>query len=170
MKKRYLYSLLFGIPGLFAAGIISILLFGALAGLLWIYVFGDTSWPASADVFLSIGFVVTVLCIWIASIVLGYFTGKKLENDPVVNRNHVLLSAGLTALFLLLILFQQWSVGSLGPKSDTVLCSEFCARHGYSGSGMPPRNTEDRICSCYDDAGNEVLVVPLDSIDPAGSK
>ena len=170
MKKRYLYALLFGIPGLFIAGIISIFVFGAFAGVLWIYVFGDNPWPSYAEQLLSMVFVLTVLTLWIASTVLGYVVGKRLEKDPAWNRNHVLISAGLTTLFLLLILFQQWSVGNLGPKSDTVLCSELCGRHGYPGSGMPPQNTWYRICSCYDDAGNEVLVVPLDSIDPAGSK
>jgi hypothetical protein len=170
MKKRYLYALLFGIPGLFIAGIISIFLFAAFAGVLWIYVFGDNPWPSDAEQLISIVFGLTVLTLWIASTVLGYVVGKRLEKDPALNGNHVLISAGLTALFLLLILFQQWSVGNLGPKSDTLLCSEFCARHGYSGSGMPPQNTGDRICSCFDDADNEVLVVPLDSIDPAGSK
>ena len=166
MKKRYLYTLLFGIPGLFIAGMTSIFLFGAFAGVLWIYVFGDNPWPSYAEQLLSIVFVVTVLTLWITSAALGYVVGKRLEKDPALNRNHVLISAGLTALFLLLILFQQWSVGNLGPKSDTVLCSEFCARHGYSGSGMPPQNTGDRICSCFDDAGNEALTVPLDAIDP----
>jgi hypothetical protein len=170
MKKRYLYALLFGIPGLFIAGIISIFLFAAFAGVLWIYVFGDNPWPSDAEQLISIVFGLTVLTLWIASTVLGYVVGKRLEKDPALNGNHVLISAGLTALFLLLILFQQWSVGNLGPKSDTLLCSEFCARHGYSGSGMPPHDTGDRICSCFDDAGNEVLVVPLDTIDPAGSK
>jgi hypothetical protein len=109
--------------------------------------------------------VLTVLVIWIAIITLGFVAGKRLERDPLVNKKGVLVSGGLTAMFLLLILFQQWSVGNLGPKSDTVLCSEFCARHGYAGSGMPPQNTGDRICSCFDDSGNEALTVPLDAID-----
>jgi hypothetical protein len=170
MKKRYLYSLLFGIPGLFVAGILSIVLFGALTGFLWIYIFGDTPWPPYAETIVSTIFILTVLILWIASIVLGYVLGKRLENDPAVSRNHVLLAAGLTTVFLLLLLLQQWSVGNLGPKSDTVLCSEFCARHGYAGSGMPPHNTGDRICSCYDDAGNDALAVPLDAIDSDRSK
>lgn len=170
MKKRYLYAMLFGIPGLFVAGMISIFLFGAFAGVLWIYVFGDNPWPPYAEQLLSIVFVLTVLALWIGSLVLGYVVGKRLEKDPALNRNHVLISAGLTTVFLLLILFQQWNVGNLGPKSDMVLCSEFCARHGYSGSGMPPQNTGDRICSCFDDAGNEALAVPLGGIAPDPSR
>ena len=170
MKKRYLYSLLFGIPGLFVAGIISIGMFGAIAGILWIYVFGDHPWPSYSEPLLSISFVLTVLTIWIASILLGFIVGKRLERDPLVNRNHVLISAGLTVMFLLLILFQQWSVGNLGPKSDSLLCSEFCVQHGYSGSGMPPETSGNRICSCYDNSGNEALRIPLDHIDPDAAK
>ena len=170
MKRRYLYALLFGLPGLFVAGIISIILFGALAGILWIYVFGDTRWPFHAEGLLSIVFVLTVLAIWIGSITLGYIVGKRRENDPVLNRKHVLISVGLTLMFLLLILFQQWSVGSLGPKSDAVLCSDFCTQHGYAGSGMPPVSSGERTCSCYDHSGNEVLIIPLDPINPEAPK
>jgi hypothetical protein len=159
--------MLFGIPGLFVAGIISIFLFGAFAGILWLYVFGDNPWPSYAESLISISFLLTVLFLWIASMVLGFVVGKRLERDPIVNKRHILISAGLTALFLLLILLQQWSVGSLGPKSDSLLCSEFCVQHGYSGSGIPPEISGERTCSCYDQSGQEVLTLPLDHIAPA---
>jgi hypothetical protein len=170
MKKRYLYVLLFGIPGLFVAGIISILLFGAFAGILWLYVFGDTPWPAYAETILSIFFILSVLTIWAVTIVLGFVVGKRREHDRLLNRKHVLISAGLTAMFILLMLLQQFSVGNLGPRSDSVLCSDFCTRHGYAGSGMPPEDSGERICSCFDSSGNEGLVVPLDHIDPDAPK
>ena len=170
MKKRYLYAFLFGIPGLFVDGIISIFLFGAFTGILWLYVFGDNPWPAYIEPLISISFVLTVLVLWIATISLGFVVGKRFERDPLVNKNHVLVSAGLTAMFLLLILFQQWSVGNLGPKSDSLLCSDFCVKHGFSGSGMPPETSGDRICSCYDNSGNEALRIPLDHIDPDPAK
>jgi len=163
MEKRYLYSLLFGLPGLFIAGVISILMFGGLAGILWLYVFGDNPWPAFAETILSGVFVLLVLALWMATILLGYRLGRRLETEPGLNRNHILISAALTILFLLLMVLQRFS---LGPKSDTVLCGEFCARHGYSGSGMPSENSGNRICSCFDDAGNEALLLPLDHIAP----
>ena len=164
MKKRYVYSLLFGIPGLFVAGLISIFVFAAFAGILWLYVFGDNPWPASSETMIPALFVLVFGVLWVGLITFGYFIGKKRETDPLINRNHILISAGLTLMFILLMIFQQWSVGNLGPKSDGVLCSEFCTRHGYSGSGMPPQNSGDRTCSCYDASGNEALAVPLDSI------
>ena len=87
MKKRYLYALLFGLPGLFVAGIISILGFAALTGFLWLFVFGDNPWPAYADWILSSFFALAVLLLWTIFIVLGYFIGRSLEKDPGLNSN-----------------------------------------------------------------------------------
>ena len=170
MKKRYLYSLLFGIPGFFVSVIISFLIFGAAAGILWIYVFGDNPWPSSAEKMLSILFVLIFLILWITSITIGYVVGKKLEKDPLLNWKHILVSGGLTLMFILFIVLQQLSAGNIGPKSESVLCSDFCVQKGYSGSGIPPQNSGDRSCSCFDSSGDEALKVPLDSIDPDASK
>jgi len=73
-------------------------------------------------------------------------------------------------MFILFILLQQLSVGNLGSKSDSAVCSDYCSLNGYSGSGMPSQDSGDRSCSCYDNSGNEVLKVPLDSITPDASK
>ena len=165
MPKRYVYALLFGLPGLFIAGIIAILLFGFVAGVFWIFLFGDNPWPAPAGLILSILFVVVFLILWTGFILFGYWIGKRLEGDAALNRSHVLLSAGLTLFFILFILFYQWNVGNLGPDSESVLCSEFCSQHGYAGSGISPQISENRTCSCYDDTGNEALTIPLDHLD-----
>lgn len=166
MQKRYLYTILFGIPGLFVAGTFSVLLFGGLAGILWLYVFGDSPWPAYAETILSLLFILSVLTIWGVTVVVGYMVGKRFESDPGSNRNHVMISAGLTVLFILFMVLYQWRVGSLGPQSDSLQCSEFCVQHGFSGSSLPPGTSETRICSCYDEAGNEAFRIPLDHILP----
>jgi len=166
MKKRYLYSILFGIPGFFISLIISFVILGAAAGILWIYFFGDDPWPPSTEILLPILFAVVFLMVWIAFITVGYAAGKKLENDPVLNKKHVLISSGLTIMFILFIVIQQLSVGNIGPKSEGVVCSEFCSRQGYLASGMPPEDSGEKSCSCFDDAGNEVLKVPLESTTP----
>jgi hypothetical protein len=170
MKKRVLYSLLFGIPGFFVAGITSVVLFGALAGVLWLFIFGDNPWPDSMQKILPVLLVLTFLIVWVAFIGIGYYTGKRLENDPILNKSHVLISAVLTAACILFIILQQWSVGNIGPKSDTTLCSDYCSAQGYSGSGMPPLNSGDRTCSCYDSSGKEALKIPLEKLKPGPSK
>jgi hypothetical protein len=166
MKKRYLYALLFGLPGLLIAGLAGIFGFAALTGILWLYVFGDNPWPVYIEPILASLFVLTVVVLWLVFIVIGFFIGRRLERDPALNRVHIWISVGLTLAFVLLLVFQQWSTGSLGPKSDSALCSDFCSLHGYAGSGMPPAISGDRTCSCYDSAGSEVLRIPLDHLDP----
>lgn len=170
MKKRYVYSLLFGIPGFFVSVMMSLFAFGAAAGVLWIFAFGDNPWPSQIDTLLPILFAITFLLVWIGILSIGFVVGRKLEKDPVMNNKHLFISGALTILFIVFIVLQQWSVGNLGPKSASVICSDFCAQKGYSGSGMPPQNSGDRSCSCFDNSGNEVLNVPLDSIDPGASK
>jgi hypothetical protein len=164
MKKRYLYSLLFGIPGFFIAGIISLVLFGTAFGVLWLFIFGDNPWPTSIESILSVVVVLIFLSLWIGSTAAGYRIGKRREADPIINKSHILISTALTVMFILFILFQQWSAGNIGPKSDATLCSDYCVRQGYSASGMPPLNSGYRTCSCYDDSGKEALKTPLDRI------
>lgn len=169
LRKRYLYVLLFGVPGFFVAAISSLFLFGGLIGILWLFILGDNQWPAFTQTLLASLAVLTFLMLWISSMILGYRAGQRLEMVPGWNRSHILLSAGLTALFILFVLFQQWSVGTFGPKSDSMLCNDYCISQGYSGSGTPPQNSGDRTCTCYDESGDEALTVPIDQLssDPA---
>ena len=101
---------------------------------------------------------------------VGFSIGKKLEKDQSMNTWHIVLSSGLTILFILVIVLQQFSVGNLGPKSDGELCSDYCISQGYSASEMPPRDSGDRTCICYDDLGNESQKILLDEIDSGDSK
>jgi hypothetical protein len=128
------------------------------------------AWPFSTDAVLSILLALTFLIVWISLIAIGYVVGKKFEKDPILNWKHILVSGGLTLIFILFMVRQQWTVGNIGPKSESMLCGDFCSQKGYSGSGMPPRDYGDRSCSCFDDFGNEALKVPLDRIDPDASK
>jgi hypothetical protein len=164
MKKRYLYSLLFLIPGLLIALIISTVVVGATTGFLWIFVLGDNSWPKIVEQGLALIFPLTFLGLWIALIVVGFVVGKKLEANPVLNKRHVFVSIALTVAPLLFILMHQYRVGNIGPKPESLLCGDFCAEKGYATSGMPRRDSGDRSCICYDDNGNEIIKVPMESL------
>jgi len=170
MKKRYLYSLLFGIPGFLVAAMSSLAIFAAVAGVLWIYVFGDDPWPFLVEGVSGLLFVITFLIFWAVAIAAGYFTGKNLEKVSALNRKHVLASTLLTLVFVIFIVLQQLSLGNIGPKSDTSLCGDFCGQQGYAGSGVPSQDSGLRRCSCFDSSGHEALTVPLDRIDPEVSK
>ncbi len=164
MEKRYIYLLLFGAPGFFVSLIISYVVFGAAAGFLWLYAFGDDPWPSSSEIILPTLFILASLGLWSALITAGFIIGKNMDENADLNKKHIVVSAGATILPILLIILHQLSVGNIGPKSDNILCSEFCNEKGYPSSGMPPRNSGESSCSCFDDYGQEIIKVSMDSI------
>ena len=166
MQRRFLYAFLFGVPGFFISLLIAFILFGAVAGLLWSFVFGDNPWPAATETILPLLLVLTFLMLWTASIAVGFLFGKKLETEPELNKKHIMISVGLTLAPMLFIALHQLRVGNLGPKNDSQICSDFCRQKGYATSGMPPKNAGDRSCLCYDDSGHEIFNVPIDRIHP----
>jgi len=166
MKKRYLYALLFGLPGFIISVVISFIIFGFLLGILWIFVFGDNPWPLLIEKIFPVLFAFVFLTLWISTIVVGFIIGKRLENTTVLNKKHILVSISATIIPILFIVLYQLRIGNIGPKSDAELCSDFCSQRGYSGISMPPENTGERSCSCIDNSGIETIKVPIDSIDP----
>jgi hypothetical protein len=164
VKRRYLYILLFGAPALVASIIVSVLLFAAAAGVLWLFVFGDNPWPSSADTILVAMIIFACLMLWAVFLSVAYAVGKKQEANAALNVQHVIASVGATALLVLLVALHQWSVGNIGPETDGLLCSEFCRGKGFAGSSMPPRDAGAATCSCFDAQGREAVNVPMGDI------
>jgi hypothetical protein len=165
MKKSYLYALLFGFPGFFLSLVIAFALIGAASGFLWLYVFGDNPWPGWTGMALPLLLVGVFLLLWTACIVAGFRKGKTLEQEPGLNRRHLLVSAVLTLAPLLLIVLHQLRVGNLDPPSASLVCGDFCREQGYSASGLSPQDAGDRVCTCYG-SGQDALSVPLESLLP----
>ena len=170
LKRRYLYVLLFGLPALLASIVISFLLLGAAAGILWIFVFGDNPWPSFAGNMLAVMLVLVCLALWVVFISAAYVVGKKQEGHASLNTWHMMASVGATALLVLLVVLHQWGVGNIGTKSYGVLCSEFCRGKGFSGSGLPPRNAGEATCICFDTQGREALQVPIREVTEGQGK
>jgi hypothetical protein len=170
MRKRYIYVMFFGVPGLVVALIVAFFVFGAGAGFLWIFVFGDNPWPASAEKILPALFALVFLTAWLAVLIVGFRVGKRLENVPGLDRRHVLVSIAATAVPVALVVLHQWSVGNIGARPDSLLCGDFCSKKGFSASAMPPRNSKDRTCICIDDQGREAVKVPMDDISKSEVK
>ena len=164
MKRRYLYVLLFGIPALLGAMGVTTLLFGAVAGALWLFVFGDNPWPASTDAVLGATLVAVCITLWLGLLAVAYTIGRKQETRNAPDPSHAMVAAGITAFLVLLIVSHQWSVGNVGTPSDGARCADFCRDKGFAGSGMPPRDAGTPTCSCYDTQGREAIKVPLDDV------
>jgi hypothetical protein len=161
MKKRFVYSLLFGIPGCLTSLPVSLFVFIDFIDFVDTH---DIVWVKSMSdgvlfcipIFLFLG-LLTI------SVVMGYRTGRKLEGEPKLNRKH-LWTAGILTLFLFTAIF-QWIAGEIRQESDSDRCSKICLRSGFSIS-ITTLNNPERTCYCSDSSGNSITF-PLGNIDPA---
>ena len=163
MKKRYLYCALFGLPGLVISLMIAAAIFGVLFGVLWLFVFGDDPWPVLPGAPITGLFLGTWLAWWCGFLAAGFILGRRLESDPGTDRAHILMAAAATIIPLALIVLYQFRIGNLGARSDTERCSDACRSLGHAMSGMPPGDSGDTTCTCYDAHGN-----PVSGITAAG--
>jgi len=162
-KRRYLYVFLFAAPTFLLSVIAGALLLGASAGVLWLFVFGDNPWPSEADTLLTAVFVLGGAAFWIAQLSVAYAVGKREEAKPSLNRTHVLISVGATVALAVLIAVRLSGVG-FRERPDSLICADHCLAAGASGSGMPPRDSGDRTCSCYDAEGRVITSIQLQDI------
>lgn len=170
MKKRYAYLLLFCVPALVAALIGTVLVAGGVAGVLWLFVYGDNPWPAWSDGLFGGVLVLAFSTLWIGMMAMAYAAGKRDEPNARIGTRPVAIAVAFTALLVLLAVLHQYGVGNLGPKSDGELCSRYCAGKGFNGSGMPPQNSGATDCSCFDAQGREAVKVPIEAVKATAGK
>lgn len=165
MQRHHLTWLIYTLLGFFLAIIVSAFLFAAAVGALWLFVYGDNPWPAFVNGILISLAAATFLGVWLAVSIAGYRIGKS-RNRRELSRKDMLLPLLALIFTIGLIALHQFAVGNIGPVSEGMLCSQFCSKKGYAGSGMPPRVSGESTCSCYDSLGREVIKLPISDIDP----
>ena len=158
MRKRYIYLLLFAIPGFFISLIIGALATGMVFGFFWFFVFGDGVWRIPIDKIILIAFPLTFLAAWIGIIVVGFHVGKKNEQSQTLNKKHIFISLGLSIIFVLIIIFR---LGVFGQKTGNEICQSFCAQKEYTSSSLDKQTT----CVCFDWLGKEAIRVPFSEIN-----
>ena len=168
LRRRYLYVLLFALPALLVSIIAAALTLAAAAGALWLFVFGDDTWPATANTLLGAVFAGGVATLWIVLLSIAWSVGKRQEGRPALNRAHVALAIGATVLLAAVIAVRLTGWSFSGARTDSVVCADFCRDRGFAGSGMPPLDSGDRTCSCYDTQGREAEQIDL-SAPPAST-
>jgi len=164
VRRRHLYVLMFSVPGLFASLLVSFAVFGAAAGTLWLFVYGDNPWPAAAGRILVVLFAVTAIGSWLVLMRLAYAAGRGAEASESLNRAHVLSAVLATLALPLVAVFHQWRVGNIGPQTEGQACMDYCINKGFNASAMPPRNSGARTCICLDAQGREAAALPIDEV------
>jgi hypothetical protein len=99
MKLRYVYGLAAVVWGVLIAAVVMIQVFGWVAGVSWLYLFGDDPWPDSARWYLTAIPLAAGGVAFIASVVVGYMQGRLWETsrrpDRASRRAYAMLFAGL---------------------------------------------------------------------------
>ena len=103
MKRRYLYLLLFSVPIVLASAVVAFAVFGAAAGILWLFLAGDTPWPPGANALLGAVFMLALVASVLAFTSWAYAVGQQAEAATALNVKHVWAAAGATALLLLVV-------------------------------------------------------------------
>jgi len=158
--------LLFGVPALLASIIAAAVMLAASAGVLWLFVFGDNPWPPVADTLLGTVFVLSGVGLWAALLSVAYAVGRRQEAQATLNTRHLALSIGATVVLVAVIVVRFMGLNIVGTRSDDIVCADFCRAEGFAGSGMPPKDSGDRTCSCYDGQGRVARQVPLSELAP----
>jgi ABC-type Fe3+ transport system permease subunit len=114
VKARHAYPLLFLIPSAMLALIAAILAGAAGAGVLWIFVYGDNPWPASANAIVMALASAVGLAVLAGLLLVARRVGKSRESRGGLRRAHVLVAVGLSLGLPLLVLLHQWQVGNVG--------------------------------------------------------
>lgn len=117
MKARHVYPLLFLLPGAMLAFLAAVVGGAVGAGVLWVFVFGDDTWPQAANTALM-GLAAAIFVVVFSTLLwLGYAFGKRQEASGGVRRGHVVAAALVSIGLPVLVLLHQWSVGNLGPAA-----------------------------------------------------
>ena len=114
MKTRYSYPLLFLLPSAMVAFLVAFAVVGAGAGVLWIFVYGDNSWPESSSTVLMTLAVIASATTLASLMRASYSYGKQREPSGGMARRHVAWAVGISLLLPALVLLHQWQVGNLG--------------------------------------------------------
>ena len=142
------------------AAIAAFVVAGLGGGILWLFVYGDDTWPQAAETFVTlvaaVAFLVTLAALSFAS----YAFGKRREASVGLSWQHVALAFGVSILLPALVLLHQLSVGNIGPQPDSRLCADFCTARNFSSSSFP----QDGTCRCYGSDGSEALNVSMNSV------
>jgi hypothetical protein len=165
-KRRHFYVLLFGVPALLVSIIAAAMVVAAWAGVLWLFVFGDNPWPPVTGTLLGTVFLLSVAGLWLALLWVAYTVGTQQEARPTLNNGHVALSIGATIVLVAVIVVRVMGLNTVETRSESLVCADSCRAEGFAASGMPPRDSGDRTCSCYDAHGREARRVPLSEIAP----
>lgn len=113
MKARYAYPLLFFLPSAMVASIAAVVCAGVGAGVVWLFIHGDDSWPGAVErTIMGVSALVAVTS-FAALISASYLYGKRRESVGL-SKWHAAAALASTIVLPALVLLRQFRIGALG--------------------------------------------------------
>ena len=160
MKRRYLYALMYAVPTLLLSAIFMVVVTGAVAGALWLFVYGDDPWPSFVDRYAPMFMLTVLMSVWLTLLSAAFAWGKRQESEASFNMKTIYFSAGSTAALVLVVFLHQQGVGNIGREPDVIVCGDFCTANQFSTSRFP----QDGTCRCYGPSGSEALNISMSRV------
>jgi hypothetical protein len=117
---------------------------GAVAGFLWLFVYGDNPWPDLADIVIASAFLLS----WVSAgtlLTLGLIRHPRVRNLPT---SKLTVAAALLSLFAVAtIAYHQWSIGNLDPSNP---CLIQCREAGHPAGMTAIDEQGHETCTCLD--------------------
>ena len=154
IRRRFVYVLLCTAPAVLVSAVAGGTTAAAAAGVFWLFVFGDNPWPGWSGPVIAVVAVTAFVVLLAAQLMVAWCVGKQQESKPDINRTHVAVAI-VSTLTLATFIAVRFFAGQVLQR-DSERCAALCRDEGFFASGMPPRDSGDRTCSCYDANGREV--------------
>ncbi|MGE5639025.1 MAG: hypothetical protein ACM30H_02945 [Clostridia bacterium] len=160
MRRRHAYLLLFGAPALLAALLVGAIVLVFALAIFWIFIFGDNTWPDYSYYLLAALFIGAAGTTFAVLLYHAYEAGKRQEETTSTNRAHIALAIASTLALLIVPALYVWH-SSQADQTPEGACAFYCKNRGFAASGMPPRNSGDKTCTCYGPKGEAGATFPL---------
>lgn len=160
MRRRYLYALMYSVPAFVFSAVFTVVVTAVIAGMLWIFFFGDNPWPSLINRYSPALMAAVFAVAWLILLWAAFTWGKRQEACPSLNMKHLYMAAGATAALALGIFLHQLSVGNIGPEPDVIVCADFCTARKFDASRFP----QDGTCRCFGPDGQEALKVSMSTV------
>lgn len=154
IRRRFLYVVIFTLPAVLVSAVGGATAAAASAGMFWLFVFGDNPWPGWSGPAIAGVAATAFVVLLVAQLMVAWSVGRQQESKPDINPTHVAVAI-VSTLTLGAFIAVRFFAGQV-PQSDSERCAALCRDQGFFASGMPPRDSGDRTCSCYDANGREV--------------
>lgn len=150
MKQKYIYSILFALPGIFVSAFFAIFIGAGVMSIFYFFVYGDREWPTWPNIVIYLFSIIAFLVMIYVIALIGYKHGKSRDNKKLsFEKTHIFYSLLIFIFGIFFMIFFNRGYIFTPPPSNQ--CRNICIERGYDGNsiGTGPIINNETMCSCF---------------------